>query len=203
MAVIHIMKAGTFKPMSGPPVTVDERFLSGAEESYSATMRPAPLTIGHPRDDRPVLGTVKKLLRKGANLYAVVDDIANDAANAIRRGWFPHVSASFHLPDSPYNPSPGRPYLKHVGLLGGFPPAVKDLEPIALADQASEASGLVQLCMPACDIGRALDQEVEFAAPQGYTVDPKRLRLYRTAKQLVAADPSLTFEEALSTLLMR
>ncbi|MEW6378075.1 MAG: hypothetical protein AB1611_00555 [bacterium] len=85
-----------------------------------------PITVGHPHDNSPAFGWVKALrkvtrkLNDGSKvnvLMAKFKDVVPEFAQAVRQGLYKKRSASFY-PD-------GR--LRHVGFLGGMPPAVKGL----------------------------------------------------------------------------
>ena len=56
-------------------------------------------------------------------------------AGLLKAGRFKKRSASFYPPGHPSNPTPDRPYLRHVGFLGAQPPAVKGLADFADAGE--------------------------------------------------------------------
>ena len=53
----------------------------------------------------------------------------------VAAGRYKKRSASFYTADHPSNPTPGKPYLRHVGFLGAQPPAVKGLADFAGTDE--------------------------------------------------------------------
>lgn len=198
MAVIHIMRAGTWSPSSGRPLTVTTADLALSAAVYDRQRRAAPLTIGHPRDDRPVLGIVDRLVAHGANIFAVVSGVTDACRDLIHSGRYRHVSASFLLGNAPGNPRPGSLYLKHVGLLGAAAPAVRGLKAIELAVGEHAASPLVSFCGETFIVSN--EAEHRFSAPAGHTLDVARLELHAKAKELCAGIPGLAYMEAVTLL---
>lgn len=96
---------------------------------YNENIRPAPLTIGHPADDEPKLGIVKRLIQHGDSLFAEAD--ANpDLIQRIKNNEMSGISVAVFGKQNADNPvnSLGL-YLKHVGFLekGKQEPAVKGM----------------------------------------------------------------------------
>lgn len=131
---IEIFRAGTHTPMKGAAIFFSETDLATTATAYDTGKHEAPLVIGHPKADAPAYGWAKRLEVKDAKLLAHVGDIAPAFAEAVRRGHYRKISAAFYTPDGPNNPTPGKYYLRHIGVLGAQPPAVKGLAPIELAD---------------------------------------------------------------------
>jgi hypothetical protein len=67
-------------------------------------------------------------------LQALPEAVTADFAGWVNDGHYRAVSASIYPKDSPSNPTPGQYYLRHVGFLGGQPPAVKGLPEPAFAE---------------------------------------------------------------------
>lgn len=118
--LFQIFKAGTHKAMSGVTLDFSERDLQMTAAAFSPASRPAPLVLGHPKDDQPAYGQVRGLFVKDGDLFAqaVVDSALE---TLVKTGRYRHISASFISPFASDNPTPGAYYLKHVGFLGGAP----------------------------------------------------------------------------------
>lgn len=101
---------------------------------YDPAVREAPLTVGHPQDNRPAYGWVKGL-QLGTNGRLVMDtrDVEPAFAEMVAARRFPKRSSSFYHPTAPNNPTPGKWYLRHVAFLGAQPPAIDGLRDIQFA----------------------------------------------------------------------
>lgn len=130
---VEVLRTGRHTDMSGREVDFTERTLDEIVASYDPKAHEAPVVIGHPRTNGPAYGWVRGVRRDGDRL---VTDIAfaEGLTEAIRAGHYRKVSASLYTPSSVGNPTPGRYHLRHVGLLGAQPPAVKGLREIELAE---------------------------------------------------------------------
>lgn len=134
--IIEIFRAGRHVSASGEVVTFSDADLDQIAQSYDPSLHEAPLVVGHPKSDAaPAYGWAKDLLRKGSALKAVVGDVDADfAEGCLEKKHYKKVSASFYRPSSPNNPTPGKFHLRHIGLLGAQPPAVKGLKDASFAD---------------------------------------------------------------------
>lgn len=140
---IQIFKPGKHVAMSGAALSFSESDLAATAAAYDPAKHEAPLVVGHPKTDGPAYGWVKSLAfagtptssgRADGALEAVPHQVDPAFAEMVARGAFKKISASFYAPDSPSNPVPGVYYLRHVGLLGAQPPAVKGLRNPQFAD---------------------------------------------------------------------
>lgn len=123
--------------MSGATVEFSESDLAASAAAYNPAVYRAPIVVGHPRLDAPAYGWVDGLHAASDGLYADASDVDVDFADMVKEGRFPNRSASFFPPTHPRNPVPGVYYLKHIGVLGAAPPAVRGLKPIEFcADDA-------------------------------------------------------------------
>lgn len=122
---IPIFQGGKQTDSQGIEHNGDE-LIDKAVESFSPEYHEPPVVVGHPKDNSPAFGwveSVKKVAQKlkdGSTvnvLMAKFKDVVPEFASAVQQGLFKKRSASFY-PD-------GR--LRHVGFLGGMPPAVKGL----------------------------------------------------------------------------
>lgn len=129
-----IFKAGTHRTMDGRPLAFSEADIAAIAAAYDPAAHEAPVVIGHPKTDDPAMGWVSGLNQNGPLLTAEFRQLDPAFAEAVNAGRFRHVSAAFYPPDSPRNPKPGVYYLRHVGVLGAMPPAVKGLGPLAFAE---------------------------------------------------------------------
>ena len=131
---IEVFRPGTFRALNGQVVTYTPDDVAALAESYDPEAAPAPVVVGHPKTDSPAYGWVKRLHwdAEKERLYADIGDIAPEFERAVREGRYKKISISLFPPAAPANPRPGKPYLKHVGFLGGAAPAVPGLKPVSL-----------------------------------------------------------------------
>ncbi|MEX5365695.1 hypothetical protein WCE00_01780 [Acinetobacter haemolyticus] len=121
--------------MQGVTLNYSQDMLSKCVAAYSPQTHEAPLVIGHPKHDDPAMGWVDHLeLDQDGYLLAHPKQLDTDFAENVNAGKHNKVSASFYLPDSPNNPTPGTLYLRHVGFLGAQVPAVKGLGTVNFAE---------------------------------------------------------------------
>ncbi len=137
MSEIEIFRAGTHTDMHGRRLTFSEADIAQCAASYSPNTYDAPLVVGHPKMDAPAYGWVNSLRADGGILKATPRQVDPEFSEAVNAGRFPKVSACFYLPDAPNHPKPGSLYLRHVGFLGGMPPAVKGLKTVSFAEDAA------------------------------------------------------------------
>lgn len=132
---IEVFRTGTFTPMAGAPVSYSADDLNGIVEAYDPDGAPAPVVIGHPSTDAPAYGWVSgfEYDADADRLFAEIDELEPSFAEAVKAGRYKKVSMSFHTPDAPNNPVPGKWYAKHVGFLGAAAPAVSGLQPVKFA----------------------------------------------------------------------
>lgn len=133
MKNIQIFKPGKHTSADGRTLDFSEDFVSRLVASYDPALFPAPLVVGHPKLADPAFGWVKSLSFAEGVAEAEPEQVNADFAELVKSGAFKKVSASIYLPDSPSNPKPGEPYLRHVGFLGAAAPAVKGLKAVEFA----------------------------------------------------------------------
>ncbi len=125
---IEIFRSGTHTDSSGNQRTFTLADVQAMAASYSPQRHEAPLTLGHPTDNKPAYGWVKALqATPDGRLLMMADQIDAVFADGVQAGRYKKRSASFYPPGNAGNPTPGNWYLKHVGWLGAQPPAVKGL----------------------------------------------------------------------------
>lgn len=140
----EICRPGTFVDASGMQIELTEAGLREVATGYNIKLRRAPLVLGHPKMDDPAFGWVKTLDYRDGALVAIAEQVDVNFASAVRDGRYNNRSASFYLRESPNNPTPGRPYLKHIGFLGARQPAVDGLKPLEFsALEGDDAHDLV------------------------------------------------------------
>lgn len=92
--------------------------------SYNPKVHEAPVVVGHPTSNSPAWGWVSGLKREGKKLLAKLDKLAPEFVDAVAEGRYKKRSISLY-PDGT---------LRHIGFLGGMPPAVKGMADIAFSE---------------------------------------------------------------------
>ncbi len=134
-AGIEIFRPGTHRDDAGNTHTFTRAQLEEMAASYNASLREAPLTVGHPKDNLPAYGWVQRVyVNEAGNLAIDPHQVDPAFAEMVKGGRFKKRSASFYPPNAPHNPTPGRWYLRHVAFLGAQPPAVAGLKDIGFAE---------------------------------------------------------------------
>ena len=113
---IEIFKGGMQKDSQGREHDATA-LIDNAVKTFDPKFHEPPVVVGHPRDNSPAFGWVESLKKTGDVLFAKLRDIVPEFGDAVKTGLYKKRSASFY-PD-------GR--LRHIGFLGGVPPAVKGL----------------------------------------------------------------------------
>lgn len=184
--IFQIFKAGTHVTMAGHTTAWTRNDLANIAATYPLPAF-APLVLGHPKDNRPVLGFVKRLFAVNEALFALAD-VGDDLISMVRRGLYRNISAAFDAP----TPETNSWTLRHVGFLGAVPPAVRGLAPLNFAafghDQAVAFAG-------PCDFGECREQ-AEFTVPAGFQVDPDAMKTFVLVEQFRRACPGLSVTEA-------
>ena len=181
--LFQIFRAGRHITMGGQAVEFTEADLEATAAVYSSTSGRAPLVLGHPTNDLPAFGEVTGVFARGGFLYAQAD-VDLDLVDLVRKGRYRKISASFHHPQHPNNPTPGAYALKHVGFLGAVPPSVKGLVSPAFADAQNG------LCFSE---GYALSSTFE----PGQQRDQGRMAMHSLACGYQEVCPELTYAEAI------
>lgn len=140
MAWIQIFKAGKHTSSNGVTATYGVDFIQAVADNYNANVGThlAPLTLGHkPKSGDPAQAWFKSLRVNGDILEGELQDVNPDFSTT----QYKKVSSSFFLPDSPSNPTPGYPNLRHVAALGAETPAVAGLRNIEFSE---DSTGVVE-----------------------------------------------------------
>jgi len=122
---IEVFKEGTQTSSSGITKEYTADDLDTIVAMYNGQdAHEAPLVIGHPATDDPAWGWVKELKHVGTKLMAFVDSVKDEVVESVESGAYKKVSIALY-PNM---------LLRHIGLRGAAPPAVKGLAPIAFAE---------------------------------------------------------------------
>lgn len=127
MQPIHIFKPGRHTPMRGPAISFGASDLEATVRAYDPAKHRAPICKGHPEHDAPAFGWIEGLSLVDGDIEAEPADVDPAFAAEVNAKKWRNVSAAFFHPGSPHNPVPGVWYLKHVAMLGAWPPAVQGL----------------------------------------------------------------------------
>ena len=139
---IEIFRPGRHTDDQGIAHHFSEADVDGMAASYNPSLREAPLTVGHPKDNLPAYGWVKAVSRNAAGVLAITPhNVEPQFAEMVADKRFPKRSASFYPPQAPNNPTPGKWYLRHVAFLGAQPPAIAGLKDIQFSED--DAGGAV------------------------------------------------------------
>lgn len=119
----EVFKAGTHTDSKGNKKTWTVKDLDEIVANFNDKNPDVPLVIGHPRTDAPAYGWVKAVKREGDKLFAAYKDVAAEFAEWVKDGRY--KTRSISLKDN---------VLRHIGWLGGTPPAIKGLEAYQFAE---------------------------------------------------------------------
>lgn len=132
----RIFRVGTHTDSAGNATTFTREQLAATVLAYNEGEWRAPLVAGHPKGNAPAYGWVGKM-RLEENGDVFVDDVEKlntEFAELMESGAYRNRSASWYAPDHPSNPTPGVWQLRHLGMLGAQPPALKGLGDVEFHD---------------------------------------------------------------------
>jgi len=124
---IEVFRTGTHTDSAGNARTWTEADLDMIVSQTTASGHEPPVVVGHPADNAPAFGWVESLKRSGPVLMAKLKQVAAEFEEAVKEGRYKKRSISLY-PDLT---------LRHLGWLGGMPPAVKGLADVAFAEGAA------------------------------------------------------------------
>ncbi|MDP8098534.1 hypothetical protein [Pasteurella atlantica] len=132
-AIFEIFKTGKHYGIKGKKPTFTtwtEKQVKDIADLYNEQIKSAPLVIGHPEDDKPEYGKVKKLIYCQNALFTEAE-VQPSFIKEIKAGRFKAISSAFYGKKQEENPLKGVvTYLKHVGFLeANQSPAVKGMLP--------------------------------------------------------------------------
>ena len=148
---MHIFRAGTHTTAQGRKVKFTGGEVAEIASSYSPQKFHAPIVVGHPRLNDPAYGWVHSLSSSGIDLYADPEDVDPAFAQMMRDGRFRKISIELFAKTAKDNPTPGKYYLRHVGVLGAAAPSVKGLRPVQFAEAEADDVLLLEFAMPDTD----------------------------------------------------
>lgn len=126
---IEIFKSGVHQDSLGRKNTYTFEKLDRIVNNYNKQVfeenEKAPLVKGHPKDNSPAYGWIDKLARRGTKIFANISGVDASLKEEIKTGMFKHISVGLYEDDN----------LRHVGLLGAVPPAVKGLKPVEFKNE--------------------------------------------------------------------
>ncbi len=114
---INIFKTGTHTDSSGKTRSWTRKDLAFIVANYQQRTEDAPVVFGHPKSTEPAQGWIKATRLNGEKLQAQLTQISDKAQKALDNGGYKYGSLSLS-PDLK---------IRHFGLLGAVPPAVKGL----------------------------------------------------------------------------
>lgn len=138
MALIPVFKPGTHTAVDGRTITFTLENCIDLAESYDPNLSEAPAVIGHPKLTAPAYAWAKSFEVKDGLVYAELDQVNPEFAEAFNSGAYKKRSLSIYLPESPGNPKPGHYYARHIGFLGAAAPAIKGLPDVSFAESDGE-----------------------------------------------------------------
>lgn len=147
-ARLHLARPGSFIDMHGQAVDLPPALLAALAASYDPARYAAPLVIGHPKINGPAFGHLASVEVTADGLFGIPADVDPFFADAVRSQKYPQRSLSFWPADHPSSPTPGQPYIRHLGVLGAVPPAIPGLRGADLA-AADEAVTQIDFTAPA------------------------------------------------------
>jgi hypothetical protein len=147
LASLHLARAGQFVDMHGSQVDLTPDLLSALAASYDPAIYQAPLVIGHPQTNSPAFGHLARLEATPDGLFGEPINVDPAFKAAVTSGRYPQRSMSYWPADHPSSPTPGQPYLRHLGVLGATPPAIPGLRG---ADLAGDDAITVEFSSPPC-----------------------------------------------------
>ena len=172
---IDVARAGTWRDMEGREVKLTADTLAAIAADYGQA-DPAPVVVGHPKDDAPAYGWVDRLRVTGDRLQARLCDIAPAFRDAVARGTYRGRSVALRE---------GR--LAHLGFLGGRAPAIPGLAPTRFS---APADSIIEFAAPLAAPKDAVDgTDAALAASgewRGWRVLARILRSMR--ERIVASD---------------
>lgn len=180
---LHLARVGTFTDMHGQEVELTPALLAQLAASYDPAIYQAPLVVGHPKANAPAFGWLDAIEATPEGLFGTPINVDPAFAAAVNSGRYPKRSLSFWPADHPGSPTPGQPYIRHLGVLGAVPPAIPGLRG---ADLATPDAGITTLDFSADPITPPEEQPM---------TDPDPVALAAQVADLAAQSAALTARE--------
>jgi hypothetical protein len=128
---IEIFRAGDYSKAGKGVITPED--LQRVVKAYDPTYHEAPVTIGHPIDNKPAFGWIDGLMADGNTLLAREKQVDPSFNEARKAGRYKKRSAAFYTDENGNITG-----LRHVAYLGAMPPGVKGLQDVAFNDHGSK-----------------------------------------------------------------
>lgn len=106
-------------------ITADH--IAAAASAYDPESQPAPIVIGHPRNDSPAHGIISGARAEGSNLYLKLKNLGQAVLEGVRNSELVSRSIAFWDPHHPSNPTPGQYSIRHLGFLGAQAPGIPNM----------------------------------------------------------------------------
>jgi cation transport regulator ChaB len=135
---VEVLRTGTHTSSSGEDVTFGVEDLEALASGYDPETHEAPVVIGHPQNDSPAYGWVRRLRVVGDRLLADMHVIP-EFFEWVKKGLWKKRSVSLATG------ADGVRYLRHVGFLGAVPPAVKGLADVKWCDMTLRVVEFVEV----------------------------------------------------------
>lgn len=133
---VEIFRAGNHKDSKGRDFAATEADLDEMVRNHE--LGAAPAVIGHPKQDGPAFAWVGEMARKGASLFAKFTDINPAFDDGVALGAYRNRSVSI-VRDAQHGLR-----VRHVGWLGGVPPAIDGLSPTPANFSAADADAIFE-----------------------------------------------------------
>jgi len=124
-AGLHIDSDGQARKWEPEDVDSIAQQYNKATEVNNPERHIAPVVIGHPKDNSPAFGWIEKAKAAGGKLYLKLTEMQPEFIDMLKKGLYKTRSISLY-PDL---------NIRHLGFLGGSPPAVKGLGPFKFAEE--------------------------------------------------------------------
>jgi hypothetical protein len=112
---------------------ITSRDIAELAEAYDPETNPAPLVIGHPKDDSPSEGVVSKFRAEGNVLFATLKDVSDKLVDKVKNSEIINRSMAFFSKSHEANPTPGKLAPRHLGFLGGSAPGIPGMSSLKKA----------------------------------------------------------------------
>lgn len=183
---IEICKAGTWTAKNGSKITLTKGDLDNIAASYDPKERESPLVFGHPEDNQPAFGWVRKLKRAGEILLAQFQKVPEAVKELVKAGHYKKVSISLGA---------DKKTLRHVGLLGAVQPAVPGLKDVKFEDGKD---GLIIEFSNKTDPNKTKEEDMEKKELEKKLADEEKARKKAEADAKDSKDKANAAEKELS-----
>jgi len=185
---IEIFRSGVHKDSSGKSHQYSAEDVEQIAKKYNISLEDnessiAPLVKGHPESNEPAYGWVERLARRGDKLYAKMKELSPEIIRNVRDGMFKKISIALY-PDL---------MLRHVGLLGAVPPAVKGMRNVEFHDsqdfQEFDLEDYYCLMNPVKE--NAISNQVNIPEKSKSNMDENMIRQYQEKIELLEKEKRL------------